>query len=95
MNVFSNTFVVLVVNAIARFTTDMQGRVRIGQPQEETLDAELEPLFSMKSEQQVCSHPQAQAPATLMSGRQQHSRLLLAQVVTVHFKFVISTLPLQ
>lgn len=30
MNVFSNTFVVLVVNAIARFTTDMQGRVRIG-----------------------------------------------------------------
>ena len=31
----------------------------------------------------------------LMSGRQQHSRLLLAQVVTVHFKFVISTLPLQ
>ena len=65
------------------------------QPQEETLDAELEPLFSIKSEQQVCSHPQAQAPATLMSGRQQHSRLLLAQVVTVHFKFVISTLPLQ
>ena len=89
MDVFCNAFVIFIIDAIARFTADMQGRIGVGTA------TRREPLFPVKSEQQVCSHPQAQAPATLISGRQQQSWLLFAQLVTVHLKFVISTLPVQ